>query len=447
MQKWRGVVLQRRSLFVLGAIVVLIIIAIIPIAICKIPERQVERLQPTAFVQVEPSPTASPQTTQLRSPSQTEIAKLEDDYRKTVVQSVGIMAQIIGGIIVLFGLYFTWRTVRIGQENLELAQRNLEASRDSTQMTLELSREGQITERFAKAIEQLGDDKLEVRLGGIYALKRIAKDSEKDHWTIMEVLTAYIREHAPWQEDEAPKENQPEPKPPVDIQAILTVLGRRERAYGKGESERLDLHRVNIKRAHLEGAHLEGAYLEEAHLEKAILREAHLEEASLMGAHLEGAILTGAHLKGATLWGAHLKRAVLAQANLEGAILKEAYLGGAILTGAHLKRAVLAQANLEGAILKEAYLGGAILTGAHLEGADLTGAHLEGADLTGAHLEGADLMGIDLDSIIMGTGLDSIKFRSASGVTQEQIDKAFGDETTTLPAGLQIPEHWKSKTK
>ncbi len=38
---------------------------------------------------------------------------------------------------------------------------------------------------------------LEVRLGGIYALERIARDSPKDHWTIMEVLTAYVRENSP----------------------------------------------------------------------------------------------------------------------------------------------------------------------------------------------------------------------------------------------------------
>ena len=76
------------------------------------------------------------------------------------------MAQIIGGAVLLCGLYFTSQTLRVSQE-------------------------GQITDRFTKAIGQLGDTHLEVRLGGIYALERIAKDSEKDHWTVMEVLTAF----------------------------------------------------------------------------------------------------------------------------------------------------------------------------------------------------------------------------------------------------------------
>ena len=63
-----------------------------------------------------------------------------------------------------------------------------------------LSREGQVTDRYTKAIEQLGSDKLDVRIGGIYALERIARDSAKDHPTVMEVLTAFIRAHSrePW---------------------------------------------------------------------------------------------------------------------------------------------------------------------------------------------------------------------------------------------------------
>jgi hypothetical protein len=66
--------------------------------------------------------------------------------------------------------------------------------------TFELTEQGQVTDRYTKAIEQLGSDKLDVRIGGIYALERVARDSAKDHPTVMEVLTAFIREHSrePW---------------------------------------------------------------------------------------------------------------------------------------------------------------------------------------------------------------------------------------------------------
>src|SRR5829696_1127253 len=111
------------------------------------------------------------------------VAPTKPSAKKDLVLAV---AQILAGTALLSGLYFTWRT-------------------------LQVNREGQITERFTRAIEQLGathDDNsknLELRLGGIYALERIARESEEDHWSIMEVLTAYVWQHSPrvWRPEEA----------------------------------------------------------------------------------------------------------------------------------------------------------------------------------------------------------------------------------------------------
>jgi hypothetical protein len=147
-----------------------------------------------------------------------------------------------------------------------------------TAKTLRTTQEGQITDRFTKAINQLGEagpENLAIRLGGIYALARIARDSERDHWPIMEILTAYIRAHAPWPpkdipllaDDLSPTEKSPEgqdpprPKPAPDIQAILTVLAQRTRTFGKGEDQGLDLSDTDLRGANLGGAHLEGRWL------------------------------------------------------------------------------------------------------------------------------------------------------------------------------------------
>src|SRR6185437_5342840 len=119
----------------------------------------------------------------------------------------------------------------IAQRNAESAQRNVQATIDIAQRNAEIAQsnirvaeEGKITDRFSKAIEQLGSKKLEIRLGGIYALERIANDSERDHWPVMEVLTAYVRENAPSRRKPGqPSEQQPPDKrPSTDIQAILT---------------------------------------------------------------------------------------------------------------------------------------------------------------------------------------------------------------------------------
>src|SRR5499427_4946725 len=246
----------------------------------------------------------------------------------------------------------------------------------------QLSRQGQITERFTRAIDQLDYTKaVEVRLGGIYALERIARDSpQTDHWPIMEVLTAYVREHAQWSEAKPGSEESPdEAKPAVDIQAVLTVLSRRSQWYQNGELQCLDLRQTDLRRANLPSAHLEGASFGGAHLERANRGAAHLEGANRGGAHLERAYLGGAHLEGANLFAAHLEGAYLPSAHLERASLGEAHLERANLGGAHLERANLFGPHLEGADLR----------GAHLEGADLGGAYLEGADLRGAHLEAA----------------------------------------------------------
>ncbi|MCP2338702.1 hypothetical protein [Actinomadura rupiterrae] len=56
-----------------------------------------------------------------------------------------------------------------------------------------VTRQGQDTGRYAKAVEQLGSARGEVRLGGIYALQRLAQDSGRDRPTIVHVLAAYAR--------------------------------------------------------------------------------------------------------------------------------------------------------------------------------------------------------------------------------------------------------------
>lgn len=54
-----------------------------------------------------------------------------------------------------------------------------------------LARESHVTGRYAEAIELLGSDKATEHLGSICALERIMKDSEKDHWTVVEALASF----------------------------------------------------------------------------------------------------------------------------------------------------------------------------------------------------------------------------------------------------------------
>lgn len=251
------------------------------------------------------------------------------DNPKDKIAFIQTLGGLVGGAALATGLYFTARN-------------------------LQVNREGQITERFTRAIDQLGatennSKQLEIRLGGIYALERIARDSEQDHWPIMEVLTAYVRQHSPRKRPEATREEGAAESEhagsgstrssndsvgrvlDADTQAIITVIRRRTRSFGRGEPESLDLHYTYLHQANLIAANLMGA--------------------DLRGATLD-ASLEGANLQGANLWGANLRGAFLTRANLQG----------------------------------------------------------------------------------------------ATGLTQEQINQAFGDNATVLPEGFVHPEHWIKST-
>jgi hypothetical protein len=185
-----------------------------------------------------------------------------------------------------------------------------------------LSREGQVTDRYTKAIEQLGSDKLDVRIGGIYALERVASDSARDHPTVMEVLTAFVRDHSREQwplidSDSQDRERSTRP----DVQAALTVVGRRDR---KRDTRLIDLARADLARAYLARADLARAYLDRANLSAAYLGAADLSGADLSGADLSGAELSGARLAHTNLSSADLTGARLAHADLSGVDLTDA---------------------------------------------------------------------------------------------------------------------------
>lgn len=205
---------------------------------------------------------------------------------------------------------------------------------------LRRAHEAQIVDRLPLAVDQLASESPEIRLGGVYALERIAMVSEKDYGSVAQILTAFVRERSAWKDSRTPLADQPLSKRAPDIQAVLTVLGRRARTYQDGEAERLNLARTDLRRANLKGTHLEGAILS--------------------GAHLEGADLTGAHLRWTILRGAHLEQAVVQDADLQEAFLGEARLEGALLKGANLQEAYLIGTRFDGANLLEADLRGAI---------------------------------------------------------------------------------------
>ena len=292
---------KRVGLIVLGLLVVASLVA----ALIWVPQREVAGLRRQLQRQAaRPAPAPPVLVTPL------DVFNAEDRARQT-------LATIVGGFLLLVGAYMTWRNVRAAERNAEIARQNAEIAEDK-----------QITDRFTAAVTNLSADepeKMAQRLGGIYALERIARDSPGDHWTVMEVLTAYVRDKCPRNKiaeleaklDAAEAEKQKNRVLPTDIQAILTVIGRRETEQDK--SRKLEIYSVNLFGAYLVGANLEQAFMGDAILAKANLMEGKLKGAHLVGVDLAGAFLGRTNLAGANLEGANLEEANLVEAYLEGA--------------------------------------------------------------------------------------------------------------------------------
>ncbi|WP_371681021.1 pentapeptide repeat-containing protein [Streptomyces sp. NBC_01276] len=232
---------------------------------------------------------------------------------RTAVVAVG------AGIVAGIGLVLSHRTFQHARANdrvqaeltrgtLEITRGTLEHAqvRDSEQA--ELTREGQVTDRFTRAISQLASERDVETLGGVYALERIMGDSEKDHPTVVEVLASFVRYHAPAGRDPGmPVTNRP--RPTEAVQAALTVLARRPKRH---EPFYIDLRGTDLRHADLNTGNLANAQLSESDLRNANLTSANLHNANLARSDLRGAVLRDSDMKGAITFQASLSGTYMA---------------------------------------------------------------------------------------------------------------------------------------
>ena len=166
-----------------------------------------------------------------------ERLELENATRNSLARAFGTVSQSVGGIVLIIGIYFTWR--------------NAIATEDK-----------QVTERFTKAIEQLSGDAT-ICIGGIYALERIANDSERDHWIVMEVLSSFVRNRSSLENNRG---NQKVIS--AEVQAALDVIKRRDVSKDPVKAT-VDLSSTYLKGANFRGQKYNPCYLQE------ILTQAH----------------------------------------------------------------------------------------------------------------------------------------------------------------------------
>lgn len=264
---------------------------------------------------------------------------------------------ILAGIGALATILINYRNSRVAIDTFRVAER------------------GHLTDRYAKAIEQLGDEQLAVRLGGIYAFKQYAEDSGRDgdQRTVVEVLSAFVR-------DKLDGFGGSDPGcggvPEADVLAAVSVLAQLPprdgvvRTYVPGGM----FHSVNISGARLSGGNLSGASMRTVGI-----RSADLTGINLDGADFDNSALTRCDLTGASLRGTIFRTGQLSYSKLHAADLEGADLGSVTCEETEFNRA-----NLRNADLRTANLNWADLTGANLSGTMFEGAELEGANFAGA---------------------------------------------------------------
>lgn len=284
-----------------------------------------------------------------------------------------------------------------------------------------LSRRGQLTERFMRAIDQLGHESMDVRLGGIYALERIAHESPEEHGPVIEVLTSFVREHSP-----AELERGRFAVVTAAIRSRTSVATMTARLLMEEYKFVQSRRKANDRAAHGDSDGQPVSQVASAEDEKAADRKRRAMSAERLIEESQGqapkarpdvqAAMTVlarrniAHdppglrldLAATNLTGVEARGIVLVGARLGGALLRDADL-----RGAHLQAADLTMANLHGASLVATSLQAAVLTGANLRHANLTSAHLHHARLEFAQLQDANLAGAVLEfAALMHAQLD-----------------------------------------
>lgn len=241
---------------------------------------------------------------------------LENEARKT-------LAQIIGGMFLLVGIYGTLRS-------------------------MQLSENAQFVGRFDRAVDQLGNEKQQIRIGGVFALIRLSEGEDEDKQAVREIFLEHIREIA-GREDQA-QENlaPPTTTPPVnnsnpplsvnnqnfekhrrEMQLIIDSLG--DSIY---ELEATDLSNTKLKglnfnscqctRWNFRGSYLDGAVFNNSRLLDSVFAQASLKNVSFINSYLEGANFEGADLSFVDFSGA-----LLSNVNFDGADLRGANLSSA----------------------------------------------------------------------------------------------------------------------
>ena len=199
--------------------------------------------------------------------------ELLNDYRRLALQSMG-------GVVIILGLYFTYKRVR------------------AIEKTTHITEQGHITDRLTKAVEQLADDRRSVQIGAVFALERIARDSDKDLRMVIDILAAYIRnDHVRWKGENSHDDLQQVTREATAALAVISRLNKQNPVYRPIDLKGAFLKKADLSGLYLNLAHFDGAELAFVDFTETFLKQSSFNETNLYKANFRSADLSNATLK------------------------------------------------------------------------------------------------------------------------------------------------------
>lgn len=316
---------------------------------------------------------------------------------------------------------------------------------------LRLSERGQRDEKFQRGAEMLGSPILSSRLGGVYSLKKLARENPEDYLIqILELLCAFSRHR-----ESAPAEWKELDQNHDLLSALLRISGTTAEQPAVTESDEINdvvafpdveasVNAISNIRANqmdlkgnacdvvidLHGACLKNATIIDCNLHDAILRRTNFANAHLFFTNFSGAKLRYTNFLCARLPHSNFKKAVgvhtcfigafLSHANFSGAQLYESDFTNSASYSTVFIEADLLHANFSSAVMRISDFTNSKVTLSCFNGAFLESTNFSGADLSRSTFENAQIHSACFKDAL----LDDVVFKNTQGLTQGMLDEA-----------------------
>jgi hypothetical protein len=261
--------------------------------------------------------------------SEEKLAELGVQARSSITQALGGLALIV---TIAISAYQVTQARESAERTFKATQQSSDKNLGVALENLALAREGQMSERFSSAVEQLGktDGKgrpdRDVRTAALFSMMRIGIDSDLYKQPALLIVATYVSRQFVPPPKLAPNgckarfeftQNQPDVANALrfGLHQISAKLDKKDRFGLRGANfTGLALDGLNLGGFDLRGIQFGHASLVRANFRDAVLTGANFEHACLIGANLTGASVSGAHFTGATFTRAGLERSPLSKA-------------------------------------------------------------------------------------------------------------------------------------